>query len=64
MPRIFDNIDTTLGPAIRESLRNSTRLDTAVGYFNIRGWSVGRCSGCDPGGFAEGPVDDRDGRAS
>ena len=39
MPRIFDNIDTTLGPAIRESLRNSTRLDTAVGYFNIRGWS-------------------------
>ena len=39
MPRIFDNIDTTLGPAIRESLSNSTRLDTAVGYFNVRGWS-------------------------
>ena len=39
MPRIFDKIATTLGPAIRESLSNSTRLDTAVGYFNVRGWS-------------------------
>ena len=39
MPRIFDNITLHLGPSLNDSLRNSVTLDTAVGYFNIRGWS-------------------------
>jgi len=33
MPRIFDNIDASLLPALEDGLRVSTRGDFCVGYF-------------------------------
>lgn len=51
MPRVFDNIEAELLPALRQTLKVSNCGDFCVGYFNLRGWkSIDDLISAWPGG--------------
>jgi hypothetical protein len=51
MPRIFDNIERKLSPALCETIDLADRADFSVGYFNLRGWKeIDACIEQWPGG--------------
>ena len=52
MPRIFDNIEQRLRPALAETMGVAHRADFCVGYFNLRGW---RSIDARVDGWAGGP---------
>lgn len=52
MQRIFDNIDQSLLPALRETIEVADRADFRVGYFDRRGWKqLDRYAEMDAGGY-------------
>ena len=51
MPRIFDSIEQSLLPALKETLGLADRADFCLGYFNLWGWKeIGSYSEPWPGG--------------
>ncbi|MCY3564374.1 MAG: helicase-related protein [bacterium] len=40
MPVVLDNIKKTVEDTLVETLKSSMTMDVAVGYFNLRGWSL------------------------
>lgn len=39
MPNIFDNLESSFGPAVRGALTNFDSCDVATGYLDLRGWA-------------------------
>jgi hypothetical protein len=61
VPRIYDNLEPSLAPALCQALVDARGADFCVGYFNLRGWGVlggpvdGLGSSLEGGGAPPGP---------